>query len=230
MADRKITAHTAITAAQVADTDVFELVDISDTTDAASGTNKRITALEEKKRVNVQAYSTGVTKNRFIPCAITAAQLTTGPVTINTIRASAFIVTYPLSIDRIACEVTVGTTGKIRLGIWADDGTGYPSTLILDGGEQTISAPGMIGTSTSISATLNPGLYWVGYVTDTGNTMRLGNTASYPPAVGVPSAGASGFVHINWSVAFTYGALPNPFPAGGSATVLNQPIIFIRIV
>lgn len=42
MADRKISAHTALTGANVAAGDLVEVVDISDATDAASGTNKKI--------------------------------------------------------------------------------------------------------------------------------------------------------------------------------------------
>lgn len=47
MADRKLTSSTAITGANVAPaTDIFMVVDISDTTDSASGTNKKILAQE----------------------------------------------------------------------------------------------------------------------------------------------------------------------------------------
>jgi len=46
MADRKITSHTAITAASIDPVlDVIEVVDVSDTTDAATGTNKKMTIL-----------------------------------------------------------------------------------------------------------------------------------------------------------------------------------------
>lgn len=44
---RKITQHTAITGDQVdIDNDQVEVIDVSDTTDAASGTNKKITPRE----------------------------------------------------------------------------------------------------------------------------------------------------------------------------------------
>lgn len=46
MANRKITDHTAITGANTATGDLFEIVDVSDATDAASGTNKKITRAE----------------------------------------------------------------------------------------------------------------------------------------------------------------------------------------
>jgi hypothetical protein len=46
MADTKISALAALTGASVADTDLFVLVDVSDTSMAASGTDKNITAAE----------------------------------------------------------------------------------------------------------------------------------------------------------------------------------------
>lgn len=51
MADSKITALTALTGANVADNDVVPLVDVSDTTMAATGTTKQITAAELGKAV-----------------------------------------------------------------------------------------------------------------------------------------------------------------------------------
>lgn len=53
MADRKITGHTAITAAEIVPAAVFiEVVDTTDTTDAASGTNKKMTADEMEIYMN----------------------------------------------------------------------------------------------------------------------------------------------------------------------------------
>jgi hypothetical protein len=46
MADRRVTEDTAITGANVVAADLFDVVDVSDTTDAATGTNKKITAAE----------------------------------------------------------------------------------------------------------------------------------------------------------------------------------------
>lgn len=46
MTDRRVTEDTAILGSAVATGDLFDLVDVSDTTDAASGTNKKILASE----------------------------------------------------------------------------------------------------------------------------------------------------------------------------------------
>src|SRR5688500_9696138 len=51
-------------------------------------------------------------------------------------RAMPFIIPNALTLDRIACETTVdGEAGSVvRLGIYADDGNGYPGALVLDAG------------------------------------------------------------------------------------------------
>lgn len=265
MADRKLSDSTALTGAQVdAANDQLMILDVSDTTDGAGGTNKKITPTEflklfrsyfrnvadtftsifQNANTAARTYTfqdrdgtiadiynpnvIGASRNRYICAAVTAQAPTTGAVSINTLRAGPFVVTYPMTIDRIACEVTTGTSGKIRLGIWSDDGTGYPSTLILDGGEQTITAPGVYGTSTSVSVTLQPGLYWVGFLTDTANQFRVGNTANYSPTMGISSTFGA-FISINWGISLAYGALPNPFTAGATVQTSNVPLIGFRI-
>lgn len=44
--DRRVTSHSALTGGGTATGDLFEVVDVSDTTDAATGTNKKITRAE----------------------------------------------------------------------------------------------------------------------------------------------------------------------------------------
>lgn len=71
MPDTKDTALASITAAQFADDDVFELVDKSDTTMAASGTNKQASraqtaiGLARWKSVEVDFGSAGVRQKAF---------------------------------------------------------------------------------------------------------------------------------------------------------------------
>lgn len=52
MADRKTTDNTALTASNAVDTDVYMIVDVSDTTDAPSGTNKKMTVDETARLYN----------------------------------------------------------------------------------------------------------------------------------------------------------------------------------
>lgn len=66
--------------------------------------------------------------------------------------------------DRIAVNVGTavvgGTTPTLRLGIYADDGTGGgPGTLVLDAGNVVITATGI--QTITISQTLAAGRYWL---------------------------------------------------------------------
>lgn len=59
MTDRRVSEDTAILGSGVATGDLFDLVDVSDTTDAASGTNKNITADEVAKFIAANSNVTG---------------------------------------------------------------------------------------------------------------------------------------------------------------------------
>lgn len=71
MPDTKQSAYTVITADDVADGDLIDWVDVSDTTMAASGTNKRSTraqaaiALARWKAIEVDFGSSGVSSKTF---------------------------------------------------------------------------------------------------------------------------------------------------------------------
>lgn len=71
MPDTKTSAYTAITADDIADGDLVDWVDVSDTTMAASGTNKRSTraqaaiALARWKSIEVDFGSSGVSSKSF---------------------------------------------------------------------------------------------------------------------------------------------------------------------
>lgn len=224
MADRKITAHTAITADQVDPaSDVFEIVDVSDTTDAASGTNKKIKAAELRKMIPFIDKVTGSTQDRYLPQADIHSQ-TTLALTINVLRAVPYPVRFPCTIDRLGVEVTSGTTGKIRIGIYDSDSNGMPANLIVDSGEIAIASPG--AKIATVSASLSPGLYWWAYNTDTANTLRaLSNIYN---AIGYGSTFGASFVGSIATIARTYQALPSTF---GAATFSNpnHPVIFYRI-
>jgi hypothetical protein len=117
------------------------------------------------------------------------------------------------------------------MGIYADDGSGYPGALILDGGSistgtgnaGTVATGGTPGVymNTGISATvLKPGLYWIGGVvqgvTTTQPTIRTGvyNTGFGGGTSSVPGAGDARSI-FTWTS--QTGALNTPFVAIGSA-------------
>jgi hypothetical protein len=233
MADRKTTDHTAITAANVAVGDVFEIVDISDTTDAATGTNKKITSVELKKLVLPELKLIGVTANRrhgnqrfssnaFITVAMTANQLLATPLWIE----------RETTIDKLGFEITTGTTGKMWVAIYSQGADGFPSALVAFSGEQTITAAAVYEGLSVASVTLQPGMYWIACLTNTANTLRTVTATNTQPFMGAPSTIGSN-LGTAYFVNLTYQATPpDPFTGGGTVSNagLNAPFLFFRAI
>lgn len=149
---------------------------------------------------------------------------TTSTALTNTqMRASPFYVPNTVTVTRVGAEVTtVGEAGsKVRLGIYADDGTGRPGALVLDAG-QIAGDSATVQEITGLSATIGPGWYWSAWAVQsaptTVPTLRAGQQSQSFAACdvnGIPNANQSvtGFQQSGVS-----GALPNPFgvPSGGS--------------
>lgn len=229
MADRKITGHTAITAAQVDPAaDVFEIIDISDTTDAASGTNKKMTVAEVKRLSDFTDRLIGTTLNRRHTLLAYNVNLTTVAATINSLRCYPVLVRNTITIDKIGIEVTTGTTGLIRLMIYDSGSDGGPNNLIAESGELTITAPGTYEGLTVASVTLLPGLYHFAYLTNTANTFRGSGTQTLDPCYGIALAGT--FHGALLSSALTYRAAPSPFPAYVINSAVSNLSITVRAI
>ncbi len=136
---------------------------------------------------------------------------------MNNLRAFPFFVSESITLDRIGVVVSSNAaTAKARIGIYTSTSSTnlYPNALLVDSGELDVATTGL--KSATISQALTPGtLYWLACVTGTvAPNLRSLGTAQAIPSLGFdnvfvgPGAG--------WIVAFTYGALPDPFTAGGS--------------
>jgi len=268
MADRKLSASTALTGAQVdAANDQIMILDVSDTTDGAGGTNKKITVGTEFLKL-FRSYFRNVadTFTSIFTNSNTAARTYTfqdrdgtisdavfvdrikstrlhGPVllqapttqagTINQLRAIPFIVNQTITTDLIACEVTIGTTGNVRLGIYNDNGSGYPNALLFDSGSIAISAPGTKSAAISPAIVLKPGLYWLVLNVDTANTFRVVNVTNYTLdgwiVFGRPTTLDSSTNNAYFK-SVTYGAFTDPFPSGASVGSLAPAYIAISSI
>jgi hypothetical protein len=134
-------------------------------------------------------------------------------------RFSPFPVPAAITLAKIGVEVTaVGEAGSvIRLGIYGDNGSGFPGPLVLDAG----TVPGdavAAAAELTINQALQPGLYWVGGVVQgaptTQPTLRTltaidqsiplpisgGTTpgANHPTQVGFVGFGMAGAFPANW--------------------------------
>ena len=85
---------------------------------------------------------------------------TTVVLAADTTRAAPFMISRPVTVDRIGIAVTVPVVGAtVHLGIYADDGTGRPGARVLDAGSAEAAT---VGTrEITVSQYLVPGLYWL---------------------------------------------------------------------
>lgn len=138
---------------------------------------------------------------------------TSATLGVGTLRVVPWVVHAPITMTRIGGEITsAGEAGsKLRLGIWADNGSCYPGSLILDAG--TIAGDSATVQEITISQSLARGLYWVGaavqVVSVTQPTVRiinanwtgpvnLGATTSQPAS----NANIAGFLQTSVTGAF----------------------------
>lgn len=121
-----------------------------------------------------------------------------------------------VSLTRIGAEVTAaGDAGsKFRLGIYADNGSGYPGALVLDAGQ--INGDSNTVQEVTITQSLTPGLYWIGgatqSVSSTAPTYRVVTTwhPTVPMSTGA-SAPTAGQLVVGYQQSSVTGGLPATF-------------------
>jgi hypothetical protein len=144
--------------------------------------------------------------------AANSPTVTTSTTTLSSLRLQAIAISRAVTVDRIGVEVTTGVaTSVTRMGIYQDDGTGYPSTLILDAGTIDASTNGY--KEITISQALAAGNYWIGAVNQVADaTMRV-NTGAVS-AVGLIAPGT-----LTNASAYVMGGVTAGLPSTFSATV-----------
>ena len=141
----------------------------------------------------------------------------------------------PTLIKTISVDTTTGQTGgAARIGLYADNGAGYPGALVAgsDGGA-LIATSGAAVQSNTINLTLQSGWYWLASIyTASGTFPTVASiAASYSPSttseLGSDTAAhffaASAQAATGISVAATYGSLSSinsgAFPSGATLTL-----------
>ncbi len=126
-------------------------------------------------------------------------------------------------IDTIAFECTaLGAGSAARVGIYSNTSEQviYPSSLVVDGGEQDTTSVGVKSTA-GLSIAISPGLYWFCYLCRaTAPFARFVPLAAMSHVSGaLPTMGANlpgSIVKVS-----SYGALPSTFPSGGAISGLT---------
>lgn len=71
-----------------------------------------------------------------------------------------FAIPNVVTVTSVGIEITGGTSGSLRFGIYTTGDDGFPNTLVLDTGQG--GQTGSVGfVSVSTSKKLNPGWYWI---------------------------------------------------------------------
>ena len=135
--------------------------------------------------------------------------------TAGTLTAVPFWVPVAQAFDRIGTEVTVAgaASSVVRLGVYADNGSGLPGALLFEAG--TVAGDSTGAKEIKISRTLSAGLYWLGLVGQRGtpqvravsnnilggagvSTLAVATGAS--PRPGYYMAGVSGALPPTWTM------------------------------
>jgi hypothetical protein len=195
----------------------------------SDGANWRLTRLE---KVGVPAYrAKGATLNRWYSneLNVNTAAIAAVPVA-GTMYALPLIIQRVVTIDSVAINVTTGGAGSAaEVGIYADNGNLYPGALVADFGSQATTGTGVKTYTANLPVTLLPGLYWLAFVCSATAPQVSGwAVGQMAPILGTTSA-LTALNGLGWSVTQAYGALPNPFTAGGAViTAVPCPAVFWR--
>jgi hypothetical protein len=169
----------------------------------------------------------GATPNRWYPAGqVNALAVSAAAPSANNLRALPFFVPKKVTLDRIAINVTTLATGKACFGVYSDDGSVYPGSRILDGGEVDTGTTGV--KVVTINQTLTPGLYWFVHVGNAAPTLRALAVGGLAHILGLDSTLGTA-VGVGYIVAFTYAALPATFPSGATILTGTSPAIFVRL-
>jgi hypothetical protein len=147
---------------------------------------------------------------------------------VTTLRASPWIVSHTITIDKIQAEISTAanpTSTTCRIGIYRDNGNAYPQALVSGSDVGTFTTTAGVKTNTFASPiTLNEGLYWLAYscgsAATTQPTWRALAAGAVPPVLGAVSTMGVNGPGTAYTVAFTFAALPAQYPAG--ATILTD--------
>ncbi|MDT0223436.1 hypothetical protein [Gordonia sp. AC31] len=178
-----------------------------------------------------QALQTILKPNLYHFCVPTTGTGTNNTIPDGALRVAPWFVPRPIVISELGLEIiTAGNARSVfRIGIYADDGTGYPGALISDAGTVPADAVGQ-PKITGLSISLPAGLFHVG-AAQQGGVATIPNVRT-PGAAMLPlgvtsvgsntSGGAYGATGVN-------GALHALFPTAISV-VGALPRIFAKLV
>lgn len=172
--------------------------------------------------VDVDGYTTD-----YYAGLASGSAFSTSALAKNVLYAVPFILDAEFTIFNLAFEVTtLGAGSTARMGLYdsIDDlaGRTYPNNLVIDAGEKVTTSTGVKSTTTSLQ--LEAGrLYWMVYVCGgtTAPSVRALPAAACGTLLGAQTTGGNTML----TVAFTYAALPQTFPALATQSQASAPAL-----
>ncbi len=145
---------------------------------------------------------------------------TTQAQSLNNLKAVPGYIRKAVTISKVLQEVTTAGSGaNIRLGIYADNGAGYPGDLIVnsDVGDISSATIGVKTNSFTFNITLQPGLYWLAFnAGGAASTLRAIPPAGLVNILGANPAGGTNSQYTNYTISQTFGAMPPTFPTAAT--------------
>lgn len=162
-----------------------------------------------------------------------------------TLYAYPFYLPGPTALTGIGVYTTTGQTGgAARVGLYTDNGSGYPGSLVSGTDAGALAATsGAADEFNTVSLTLNGGLYWLASIFTASSTFptvasaAVGYAAASNSLLGSDTAAhliaTSAQAASGISVAATYGALSGissgTFPTGATLTLnADTPLVILR--
>jgi len=169
---------------------------------------------------------------KYITQAINGGTAANYTAANGSLRAFPLVVSKAFTFTQIRIRVSTFAAGsKLRVGIYTDNGSSYPNTLVAgsDTGEFDTDTPNGTKSSGAVSITLNPGLYWI--ATNSNGAPVLDGMTQYsgPSVIGVTDLVAAGTDHNRWLVASTYGPMPSTFPSGATSGSATFPVVGLLV-
>lgn len=212
-------------------------------TELAAGVNPQT---EAASLTQLAAYFGGnlpMVTGRFygIPQGSTQAAYTTITATL---YAYPIYVPNTVTVTTLSVGCTTGQTGgACHMGIYADNGAGYPGALVYDSGAVAGLTTAVVVTNTPAAAlrpTLKAGWYWLASIFTASGTFPdvTASTAIYASALNAQIGSTTAALALTVSadavsgisVAGTYGALPTTFTAAAAPRPnLSTPVIILGV-
>jgi hypothetical protein len=128
------------------------------------------------------------------------------------------------TIIGLASRVTVlAAGGQFRLGVYVvDPVTGYPTKLLFDSGDLSSAAVAVVQAACNIPT--SPGQL-LALAFNSGTLAASYASRGTPFQAATRGDFATLWMPGEWNVAFAYGAMPDPFPAGGAQVNFTVPLI-----